>query len=510
VTDPLVIHGRLVTMDKERPLIDDGALYLGADELIAAVQKRSDPAPSGFESARRLETGGCVYPGLIDLHNHVVYNILSLWSPPGTTEPFTDRAQWPGHGDYEGSVSDPANALGALAGKAHLKYVETKAVIGGVTAIQGSAKMAYPYEGWLVRNVEYETFKTGEKSVYQSVLPLKDTKAYGKARNQLKAGNAFIYHLSEGTAPKLIDEYKLARKRKVLRPRFCGIHCTALGEQQFGEWEQIVGDTEDVAGPDSGTIIWSPFSNLWLYRGTTDVATASQKGMRICLGADWSPSGSKNLLGELKVADMWNTGHMNGAFEPEELCAMATRNPADALGWTDRIGRLRKGLHGDVLVTTDRGGDPYRNLIDSIEKDVQFVAINAQPFYGTAKLMSAAGAQGAEPIKIGAHIRRIKLLYPDVKDADMSWQQVLTDIAEAIADPIARYLKIEKLHEVGKPPPWLRTDKPWDDPAVTGKPVPVTVKIPPLDTFTHDAAYFKAVKKATLHGKLLDPVRSYY
>ena len=52
--------------------------------------------------------------------------------------------------------------------------------------------------------------------------------------------------------------------------------------------------------------MWSPFSNLWLYRDTTDVLAARAAGVRVCLGADWSPSGSKNLLGELKVADMWN------------------------------------------------------------------------------------------------------------------------------------------------------------------------------------------------------------
>ena len=39
---------------------------------------------------------------------------------------------------------------------------------------------------------------------------------------------------------------------------------------------------------------------------TTDVLAARAAGVRICLGADWSPSGSKNLLGELKVADLWN------------------------------------------------------------------------------------------------------------------------------------------------------------------------------------------------------------
>jgi hypothetical protein len=189
---PLVLYGRLVTFDPERPVIDDGALYIGSDERIAAVQRRTAAAPSGFERAARLETGGCVYPGLIDLHNHVVYNVLSLWSPPGRTEPYSSRYQWPGDRSYEGLVSDPANALGALAGKAHLKYVEVKAVIGGVTAIQGSAKMAYPYEGWLVRNVEYETFKTGEKTVYQSALPLRTDADYAKQRERMEQGAAFI------------------------------------------------------------------------------------------------------------------------------------------------------------------------------------------------------------------------------------------------------------------------------------------------------------------------------
>lgn len=41
----------------------------------------------------------------------------------------------------DGRGPSPANALGALAGKAHLKYCEVKAVIGGTTAIRGSAKM---------------------------------------------------------------------------------------------------------------------------------------------------------------------------------------------------------------------------------------------------------------------------------------------------------------------------------------------------------------------------------
>ena len=499
MTDPLVLLGRLVTFDPARPVIGDGAQYIGGDELIAAVQNASDPAPAGFGDVRRVSTGGAIYPGLIDLHGHMVYNGLSLWSPPGRTQPYTSRYQWPGDKSYEGMISDPANALGALAGKALLKYVEVKAVVGGTTAVQGSAKMAYPYEGWLVRNVEYETFKTGKKTVFQSALPLRTDADYRREAQHMKDGSAFIYHVSEGTDPALIKEYTKLRDEDCVRGGLGAIHCTALGKSNFEDW-----------APKGGSVIWSPFSNLWLYRDTTPVAEAQKAGVRVCLGADWSPSGSKNLLGELKVADMWNRTHLGGAFTDLELSEMATCNPADALGWGDRLGRLKAGLHGDVLVTSDRGGDPYRNLIESVERDVLFVAINGQPFYGTHELMSATGAKNAEPIAVGRLKRSIVLIYPAVPDADTGWAAVLADIKTAKADPVKRYLEIEKLHKVGKPPPWLMTDKPWDDPSNTGKEVPVTVAIPPLDSLTHDAAYFQAVKDNPLHGGLLDPVRDYY
>ena len=40
--------------------------------------------------------------------------------------------------------------------------------------------------------------------------------------------------------------------------------------------------------------------------------------------------------------------------------------------------------------------------------------------------------------------------------------------------------------------------------------MPVTVRIPPLDSLVHDAAYFRAVERAPLHGDLLDAFRSNY
>jgi 5-methylthioadenosine/S-adenosylhomocysteine deaminase len=502
LTEPLVVTGHLVTFDPPGSEIRDGALYIDRDGIIQAVQRRTEPAPSGFEGAARAETDGLIYPGLIDLHNHIAYNCLPLWIAPDRTTPWTSREQWPRDPDYKPSVSLPANALCHADGKAVLKYVETKAVVGGVTAIQGSAKVGRVFEGWMVRNVEDETFGTGRKTVNQSVLRFTSPAQYEVARRDLDAGHAFLYHLCEGTDPRLLADYDSVRDHDVLAPKFLGIHATALGTPQFTQWHSR-----------GGTVVWSPFSNIWLYGTTTDVVAARAAGMRICLGADWSPSGSKNLLGELKVADLHSRTQLGGAFSPQELCAMATCNPADALGWQDKLGRLRPGLHGDFVAVRDRGEDAYRTLIDSTEADVLLVAINGYPMYGTDELMRAANAVSPEPIDVSPTLSRtITLRDTRIPDADMSWPEIVGALEAARANPgEARATVITReggeARLIG-----LRPDKPWDDPTAAPGLLAetATAEIPELDTLTHDAAYFSRIAKAVIHGGKLDGLRGFY
>ena len=258
-------------------------------------------------------------------------------------------------------------------------------------------------------------------------------------------------------------------------------------------------------------MIWSPFSNLWLYRDTTDVLAARAAGLTVCLGADWSPSGSKSLLGELKVADLWSRTKLDGALSAQDICAMATCNPADALGWSDRIGRLRPGLHGDVTVVTEQDPDPYRNLVAATEADVRFVAVNGEPFYGLTSLLRSGGATHAEPIRVAGHDRAIVLVYPDVPDADMTWKQVVDALEDARADPQGARRRMAAAVHGGEEPVRLLPDKPWDEPdLLAAAPPPVAGKVPPLDSLAADAAYFKAIEASPLHGGLLDGLAAYY
>ena len=93
-----------------------------------------------------------------------------------------------------------------------------------------------------------------------------------------------------------------------MHPNLIGIHSTALGADQYEDWAS--------AGP--GAVVWSPFSNIWLYGDTTDVLAARRLGHLVCLGSDWGPSGTKNLLGELKVAALWNDEALAGALDDRD------------------------------------------------------------------------------------------------------------------------------------------------------------------------------------------------
>ena len=84
-------------------------------------------------------------------------------------------------------------------------------------------------------------------------------------------------------------------------------------------------------------------------RGTTDVEAADQAGVRISLAPDWGPSGSKNVLHELKVADMWNTNNLDAYFSNYDLATMVTKNPALANNWDDSVGTINAGLYAILL-----------------------------------------------------------------------------------------------------------------------------------------------------------------
>ena len=153
--DPLagprfVLDGRVVTMDAGFNVVASGRVYVDAG-VIKAVAPAAAPPPAEFAGAQVLKTRGTIYPGLIELHNHLAYNALPLWAVP---KKFADRDQWSSITAYRQLVSGPMGAISGLPGMlaAICRYVECKAMLGGATTSQGIA---------LVNHANIRTFFRG-------------------------------------------------------------------------------------------------------------------------------------------------------------------------------------------------------------------------------------------------------------------------------------------------------------------------------------------------------------
>jgi hypothetical protein len=451
----LALAGRVVTVDDAWSVVADGIVYVDAGR-IAAVQPRTQPAPPGFEATSVVETSGTIFPGLIELHNHLSYNALPLWNVP---KKYEHRGQWPNHPDYRKLISGPMTVIGELKDKdgrspllpALVRYVECKCLLGGVTTSQGvklasNAGIQRFYRG-LVRNVEQTA--DAELPEAQGRIPDIEAKDARWFLGRLaKEDSCLLLHLAEGVTDPAHPDDSVARKhfealqvsptQWALDEHFSGIHSAGLLPPDF-----------DVLASHHSSMVWSPFSNLLLYGGTARVEAARAAGVTIGLGSDWSPSGSKNLLGELKVAWLYNQQQLGGLFKTRELVAMATREAAKILKWTDAAGELTAGLRADLLVIDGAAGDPYDALVHAREADVRLVVINGIARYGWKELMGAL-SPADQTVRVGGQLRQL-FLKQETADPDVA-PVSLSAAIDTMRDALQNIAKLAKQAEKPLPP----------------------------------------------------------
>ena len=458
LTSPkLALAGRVVTMDEAFTVKPDAVIYIDQGSIVA-VQDGAMAAPAGFEEVALVDTGGTLFPGLIELHNHLSYNALPLWSP--VPKLFQDRGQWPGHTDYRKLISGPMTVVGKYRdaqGRPALlaplvRYVECKCLLGGVTTSQGimlnsNAGVQRFYRG-IVRNVE----QTDDPDLLEAqgrIADVEATDARAFLARLTKAKCCFLLHLSEGvtkadkpdsTARRHFLALEVAPDEWAINDRFAGIHSAGLLPEDF-----------DVLAAHGGAMVWSPLSNLLLYGATARVDAAKRAGVRIGLGSDWAPSGSKNLLGELKVAWLYSQEMLGGLFSARDLIAMATRDAAAIIKWEKALGTLEVGKRADVIAIGGKKGDPYEALIKAKETSIRLVMINGVARYGVPDLMDALGSKG-ETLSVGRVKRRLFLRQatadPDVDGVSLSRARSALRVAFHDLPKLARELENPKPKKV--------------------------------------------------------------
>jgi cytosine/adenosine deaminase-related metal-dependent hydrolase len=414
---PLALAGRVVQMDADFHVLQDGVVYIDKGGIVA-VSPRTQSAPVGFEAIPVHPTGGTLFPGLIELHSHLSYNALRLWQVPRT---FPNRERWGAIAEYRKRVSGPMQVIGRTPGllPALVRYVECKCLLGGVTTSQGiqlasNAGVRRFYRG-VIRNVE----QTNEAALPEAATRIDDIEASDAELflARLQKQTCFLLHLAEGVDERARLHFlalHISDDQWAITPQLVGIHCAGLHQEDF-----------DILAHHGGAMIWSPLSNLLLYGQTANVQAAKAAGVRFGIGSDWSPTGSKNLLGELKVARLFSEA-AGGIFSDRDLVAMATRSAAAILQWERVLGSLEAGKRADLLVIDGQSGDPYEQLLRAKEPSIHLVMINGIARYGTPDLMQQL-SPGGEAQRVGGQAREVFLQQttgdPDVAAMDLGEAQ---------------------------------------------------------------------------------------
>ena len=414
----LVLVGKVVTMNDAGEVFLNSRVWL-ANGKIMAIARAGEALPDAARDAPVVDSKGVIYPGIIDLHNHPEYAIYPLMP---IRRRYQDRYEWRWYDEgYNKRITYPQEVLtrpyyldlGIEIGR----YGEYKALAGGTTSLQGGrVNLAYSKEECLVRNIENSPV---ENRLAASRVDIgRSAKEWADMLAERRKG-PLVIHLAEGPSQRMAGEFNAIKDSNLLGPELIAIHGVGLTEPQLKE----------MAGAGA-KLVWSPLSNFMLYGKTANVEAARRAGLSISLAPDWAPSGSKSSLGELKVADLVNRHALGSLFSNRELVEMVTRKPADAMGWSKRLGQIAEGYLADVLVLDDKHPDPYRNMILAIEENIQLVAVRGEPLYGDLDLLKLARS-GADDIETTSTFRgkRSKAMTPNCPATSLPRMGVAQTIA---------------------------------------------------------------------------------
>lgn len=381
---PIVLRGTVIT---PTGVMKRGYVGIANGRILSVSDKQPDIPGATF-----VNTEGIILPGFVDVHNHVIWNVLPRWTPSRT---FTNQPEWNTDAEFT-EFRQPIDELATSHVCDMNAWGELRALVGGTTAIM--ATRPRPCIHGLVRNLDFNSGFYGTTELDRERIfnvspddfpPPSDP--VGRATFAAVAGffianpfyEALVMHVAEGTDAVAQEQFTFLQSQGLLNQKGVLVHGVSLGASDF----QTLAAT--------GTaLVWSPRSNLELYGTTANIAAALDAGVEIALAPDWALTGSSNMLDELKVAARWNRDQLGGRLTNRQLVDMATSSAAHAVGVHDEVGAIVPGLRADLLILRGDASDALGAVISAEAADVQLVVVGGVPLYGARGLMAPFWAQG--------------------------------------------------------------------------------------------------------------------
>jgi 5-methylthioadenosine/S-adenosylhomocysteine deaminase len=395
--DLIVAGGDIVTMNRERDVIVDGAVAIAGPRILAVG--RAAELRAAYPDAAVLDATGCIItPGLIDAHRHLTGDPLVRSCIPDLLPQGASIFEWvvPIHAAHDGADDELSATLAAV-----------ESLTNGTTTVVEAGTVAHPDRvakalatvgirgtigtwGWDVGGGPYAA-PAAEVLARQAAVVAEhppgglvegwvtlvghdlasDALLAGAAALAERLGTGLTFHLSPTAADP--DAY-LARtgRRPVTHLDALGV----LGPRLLLAHAVWLDDAEVDAVLANGTAVAScPWAYLRLGQGVTRAGRHHElveRGGRVALGTD--AANAADLPDVLRTAALFAGLARDVTVDPERLgadtaFALATIAGAEAIGMGDRIGSLEPGKAADLVVHDGHHlawtppGDPALNLV---------------------------------------------------------------------------------------------------------------------------------------------------
>jgi cytosine/adenosine deaminase-related metal-dependent hydrolase len=405
----VLLRGRVVTPDT-----DFAGEVLVVGNLITCVDV-SCSGTAGASEASVIETNGLIFPGLIDTHNHILFDVFdeTHWSP---TKAYDNHNQWPAEARYSAvvdakqwlngeSTAYAPSTYGSLGCELE-KYGELKGMVAGTTSIVGTAGTAKKCFSSLVRSIDtqYNGGLTTVDTIQVATLFPAAPTAQGICDKMLATPptiDAYLIHVGEGVDSVARAEFT------TLAARTTPAECLFAPQTTITHGTSFLDAELSKMGAQKMSLTWSPRSNVFLYGAgtdltkTTNIPLALSKGIMVALSPDWSMGGSQNLLDELRFADKVDNGAWSDKLTPKMLVQMVTINAAKVLHREKYVGSLEVGKRADIMVISGDTTKPYDALLAANPRNVNMTMIDGVILYGDPALQPIAPATpGCETIDV--------------------------------------------------------------------------------------------------------------
>jgi len=432
--DLLVAGGTVVTMDPERRVVEDGAVAVRSDTIVAVGLRIELEAR--FVAKRRISTGGkLVMPGLINGHTHTPMTLLRGIKDDVTLQEWLEKYIFPAEARnvtedfvvWGTRLAALEMIRGGTTTFADMYYFEdtiareTKAA--GMRGVLGETILDFPapdnktHEQALAYIESFLKHWKGDPLIHAAVAPhsiytcsektLRESAALAR-----KYGAPILIHVSETKreADESRSKHGLSppqylEKLGVLGPDVLAAHCIWV-------------DAADIALLASRQVgcVHNPGSNMMLASGVAPVVEMRAAGVRLGLGTDGAAANNDlNLMEEMDLAaKLQKITRMDPrALGAEAAVEMATISGAQALHLEAEIGSLESGKKADLIVLGMNAPHAvplyqvYSQIVYALKaSDVETVVIGGRAVMENGRVLTLNQAEVvAEARKYGAKVR---------------------------------------------------------------------------------------------------------